>query len=191
MRTAAAILLVLCVAAAGALAQTARQPRASRESEAVEATARDAVPFEDSGVITDAELAPLSRFLRSSINARMNPPTVELIQRQVRALGRLERRDLIPSLSAWVADARLSESTHLALALTLRAHARPDQPDEEIARVVSGLVVTAPAAVLGQLPFSTTDQFEAAQARLAPMLESPQAPRATAARALETLARRN
>lgn len=191
MRTVAAAIVGLCVVAAGLLAQTARQPRASRESEAVEPTARNAVPFEDAGVITDAELAPLFRFLRSSINARMNPPTVELIQKQVRALGRLERRDLISSLSALVADARLSESTHLALALTLRAHARPDQPDEEIARVVSGLVVTAPAAILGQLPYSTTDQFEAAQARLAAMLESSQAPRATAARALEALARRN
>ena len=75
--------------------------------------------------------------------------------------------------------------------MTLRANASADKPDEEIARAVNGLVTTAPAAILGQLPYSTVDQFETAQARLAAMLDDARGPRATAARGLEALARRN
>ena len=56
---------------------------------------------------------------------------------------------------------------------------------------MNGLVATAPAAILGQLPYSTADQFETAQARLAAMLDDARGPRATAARGLEALARRN
>ena len=56
---------------------------------------------------------------------------------------------------------------------------------------MNGLVTTAPAAVLGQLPYSTVNQFETAQTRLAAMLEDARGPRATAARGLEALARRN
>src|SRR4029450_9053785 len=84
-----------------------------------------------------------------------------------------------------------SETAALALALTLRAHARPEQPEPEIAAAVSQLVTTAPPAILGQLPYSAVEPFEIAQTRLAAMLVDFKAPRATAARALEALARRN
>src|SRR4029450_627924 len=84
-----------------------------------------------------------------------------------------------------------SESAALALALTRRAHARPEQPEPEIAAAVSQLVTTAPPAILGQLPYNAVEPFEIAQTRLAAMLVDFKAPRATAARALEALARRN
>jgi cyclophilin family peptidyl-prolyl cis-trans isomerase len=84
-----------------------------------------------------------------------------------------------------------SPPADLALALNLRERARPDQPDPEIAATVTRFVTTAPAAILGQLPYSTAEQFETAQARLAAMLEDTRGERATAARALEALARRN
>ena len=94
-------------------------------------------------------------------------------------------------LTRFVPDPATTATAHLALALTLRANARPDQPDAEITQAVTSLIPTAPPAILGQLPFSTPEQFEAAQARLAGLLDLPQGPRATAARALEALARRN
>jgi cyclophilin family peptidyl-prolyl cis-trans isomerase len=89
-------------------------------------------------------------------------------------------------------DSKPADSTApVALALTLRARAAPDKPDEEIAHAVGRLVSTAPPVVLGQLPYSTLEQFETAEARLAAMLEDVRGPRAGAARALEALARRN
>ena len=109
----------------------------------------------------------------------------------LRGLGRLERRDLISPLSRFLADPALSDPAYLALALTLRAHASAENPDEEITLAVNGLVLTAPAAILGQLPYSNADQFETAQGRLAAMLDDVKGPRATAARGLEALARRN
>ena len=88
-------------------------------------------------------------------------------QAHLRGLGRLERRDLIAPLTRFVGIQRPAATAHLALALTLRANARPDQPDAEITQAVASLIPTAPPAILGQLPYSTPDQFEAAQARLA------------------------
>ena len=61
----------------------------------------------------------------------------------------------------------------------------------EIRRAVDNLLPAAPPAVLGHLPYSSLDQFRAAESRLAALLELANAPRVTAARALEALARRN
>jgi cyclophilin family peptidyl-prolyl cis-trans isomerase len=88
-------------------------------------------------------------------------------------------------------DLPLSADAELAAILALRASVRADQPDEAIRRAVDGLVTSAPPAVLGQLPYSTPEQLDAAQTRLAAILGSPRQPRAAAARALEALARRN
>src|SRR4051812_47761291 len=87
-------------------------------------------------------------------------------------------------------DLPLSADANLASVLALRANARADQPDEGLRRTVDGLVTSAPPAVLGQLPYSTPEQFESAETRLSALLGWPRQG-ATAARALEALARRH
>src|SRR5688572_12044295 len=155
----------------------------------------DAV-FEQVGEISDSGLVLMLETIRRFESVKYvgaDSRRLADLRRQanLRGLGRLERRDLIGPLMRFVPDPATSETAHLALALTLRANARPDQPDAEITQAVTSLIPTAPPAILGQLPFSTPEQFEAAQARLAGLLDLPQGPRATAARALEALARRN
>jgi hypothetical protein len=94
-------------------------------------------------------------------------------------------------VAAGVAAQSGDRTAHLAQALTLRANARPEQPDPEIAAAVSQLVTIASPAILGQLPYSTAEQLETAEARLAAILDDAKGPRAIAARGLEALARRN
>jgi cyclophilin family peptidyl-prolyl cis-trans isomerase len=196
MRALAAAIVGLCVVAVGVRAQTLMRGQGKLETDRgvvdLGALRDDDAWFEQNGVISDNALG---FFLESFVHpaARANGKSgVDADPRTyfLRGLGRLERRDLIAPLSRFVASPTLGDTAHLALALTLRAHARPDQPDPEIAAAVSQLVTTAPAALLGQLPYSTVEQFEAAQARLAAILEDSKGPRATAARGLEALAQR-
>jgi cyclophilin family peptidyl-prolyl cis-trans isomerase len=196
MRALAAAIVGLCVVAVGVRAQTLMRGQGKLETDRgvvdLGALRDDDAWFEQNGVISDNALG---FFLESFVHpaARANGKSgVDADPRTyfLRGLGRLERRDLIAPLSRFVASPTLGDTAHLAVALTLRAHARPDQPDPEIAAAVSQLVTTAPAALLGQLPYSTVEQFEAAQARLAAILEDSKGPRATAARGLEALARR-
>ena len=162
--------------------------RRRTESGAVDLAAlrdEDVVSFEQNGAISDNGLALILNVARagtaSASGAAGEPDRTRA--HLLRGLGRLERRDLIAPLSRFVSGSGASATTaHLALALTLRANASADKPDEEITRAVNGLVATAPAAILGQLPYSTVDQFETAQARLAAMLDDAKGPRATAAR---------
>ena len=197
MRTLAAAIVGACVAAAGVGAQSLMRGEGTRKTEFgvvdLGALRDEDARFEEYGLISDHALAFfLSTFSDPAPKARGGAvPQPDPRAYWLRGLGRLERRDLIGPLSRFVSSPTLGDAAYLAAALTLRAHARPDQPDEEIARAVSGLVGTAPPAILGQLPYSTADQFEIAQGRLAALLEEFKAPRATAARALEALARRN
>jgi cyclophilin family peptidyl-prolyl cis-trans isomerase len=197
MRVLAAAIVGFCVVAAGVRAQTLMRGQGQLETDRgiadLGALRDDDARFEQNGVISDNALAVfLDSFTRPAPSTRQgrgqaaDPRTYFL-----RGIGRLERRDLIAPLSRFVSSPTLGDTAYLALALTLRAHARPEQPDPEIAAAVSQLVTTAPPAILGQLPYSTLEQFETAQSRLAAMLEDFKAQRATVARALEALARRN
>ena len=154
------------------------------------------VAFEETGAISDAGLRLILQTIASFDRARFVPPSArdkadQERQSRLRGLGRLERRDLIAPLLGFVPNPETSRSAHLALALTLRAHASPEQTDPEIAAAVGQLVTTAPPAILGQLPYSTGDQFKTAEIRLAAVLDDPRGPRDVAARGLEALARRN
>jgi cyclophilin family peptidyl-prolyl cis-trans isomerase len=196
-----AVIGVLVVAAGlGAQKPTGARKPAPIETESGTADVARVTPedrlFEQTGEISDSGLAVMLDSIRrfeSVKYAGADSRRLADLRRQanLRGLGRLERRDLIGPLMEFVADPATSGNAHLALALTLRANARPDQPDAEIAQAVASLIPTAPPAILGQLPYSTPEQFEAAQARLTGFLDLPHGPRATAARALEALARRN
>jgi cyclophilin family peptidyl-prolyl cis-trans isomerase len=201
MRALAAAVVGVMMLAADLSGQTSvrGQGTLSAESGSLDLSAlrdEDAL-FEQNGVISANGLAfmldSIDRLgeLSAKANARSRREANLIRQTTVRGLGRLERRDLIGPLLQFTDDPVLSETAHLAILLTLRANSRQDQQPEEIRRAVSSLVTTAPPAVLGQLPFSTVEQFETAEARLALVLDSPQGQRAAAARALEALARRN
>jgi cyclophilin family peptidyl-prolyl cis-trans isomerase len=197
MRIFAAALVALSLVAADIAAQSGARSRSQTPADfgVVDFAALkddDFTNLEQDGIVSDNALALVLNGIRSAgprEPADRDPAKTAALL--LRGLGRLERRDLIGPLSQFVSMPALSDAAYLGLALTLRANVRPDQPDEEIARAVSSLVSSAPPAILGQLPYSTVEQFEIAQARLAAMLEDFKAPRATAARALEALARRN
>src|SRR5262245_47370811 len=197
MKIFAAAIVALSIVAADIAAQSGARGRGQMptESGVVDFAALkgdDVVEFEQGGVISDNALALMLNGLKSMrLDGPPDRDPVKSASQFLRGLGRLERRDLIGPLSQFVATPALSDAAYLGLALTLRANVTPDQPDEEIARAVNGIISSAPPAILGQLPYSTVEQFEAAQSRLAAMLEDVKAPRATAARALEALARRN
>jgi cyclophilin family peptidyl-prolyl cis-trans isomerase len=197
MRAVAAAVLGLCVIAADIGAQTRGRGRGAPPPEPgdVDLSAlrdEDVVNFEQNGAISDKGLPLILNVVARTASAGGTGEEPDRTRAYLlRGLGRLERRDLITPISRFLPDSALSATAHLGLALTLRANASADEPDEEIARAVNSLVTTAPAAILGQLPYSTVDQFETAQGRLAAMLDDARGPRATAARGLEALARRN
>jgi cyclophilin family peptidyl-prolyl cis-trans isomerase len=200
MKTLAAALVGLSIVAANVAAQTGALGRGTVAADSgsvdLASVPLEDLDFEQSGMISDSGLKLVVQSMATFGRQRFVPPSArqqahQERQNRLRGLGRLERRDLIGPLLGFVSDTETRQTAALALALTLRAHARSEQPDQEIAAAVSQLVPTAPAALLGQLPYSTVDQFEAAQARLAAILEDSKGPRATAARGLEALARRN
>ncbi len=197
MKAVAAALLGLCVIAADIGAQSRGRGRSAPPPESGDidlAVLRDEdiFNFEQNGGISDKGLALILNVLARTASASGTAAEPDRTRAYLlRGLGRLERRDLIAPISRFLPDSGLNTTAHLALALTLRANASADEPDEEITRAVNSLVTTAPAAILGQLPYSTVDQFETAQGRLAAMLDDARGPRATAARGLEALARRN
>jgi cyclophilin family peptidyl-prolyl cis-trans isomerase len=198
MKVLAAALAGLCLVAADIAAQAGRRGTFPTDLGPVDPAAlRDEdLDFEQGGGIGDDGLKLIlhsfSTFERARFTtARARKDAEQARHDRLRGLGRLERRDLIGPLMQLAADPALTGTAHLALLLTLRAHVRRDQPDAEINQAVSSLVTSAPPAILGQLPYSTVEQFETAEARLAAVLNSSQGQRAIAARALEALARRN
>ena len=200
MRILAAALVGLSIVAADIAAQSGDRGRGGVPTDFgpvdVAALQPGDSDFEQNGGITNDGLRLVLGTIAGFDRARFVPPGTrdkadQERQSRIRGLGRLERRDLIGPLLGFVPNPETSPAAHLALALTLRANARPDQPDPEIAATVSQLVLTAPPAILGQLPFSTVEQFETAETRLVAMLEDATGPRAIAARGLEALARRN
>ena len=191
MKSHAAALVGLCIVAADLGAQT--RSRGPAPAEIATFAREEAIDLEQQGTLSDSSLrvilAGLRETGRAGTRADMEPALTRSLF--IRALGRLERRDLIAPLMPFATDASVSDAAHLALALALRASTRPDQPDEELSRAATALIPSAPASLLGQLPYTTREQFQAAEARLAAMLEEPKAPRAAAARGLEALARRH
>lgn len=108
-----------------------------------------------------------------------------------RALGRLERRDvipvLLPLLSARDLDVRAEAAT--AIAQSFRGEPVPDSASTEHVQATQAALMAAPRSgevyrSLGRLPYETADQVRAAEAFIRDALPNP-----AAARALESIAR--
>ena len=122
-------------------------------------------------------------------SARSRNTLTETRALAIRALGRLERRDLVPVLLGLLSDKTIRTPTALALLVTLRAEAR--QPDADIdAAVDSVLGLTDSAVVLAHLPYRSPSQIELAEARLLARADDPKAYPELAS-AFEVLARRH
>lgn len=112
-----------------------------------------------------------------------------------RALGRLERRDvipvLLPLLSARDEDVRREAANAIAQAFRGEppaASTSADQLDAALEALLSAPRSDGLYRAIGRLPFERLDQLRAAEAYLLAALESSQPP-ASAARGLESLAR--
>src|SRR5262245_22128968 len=197
MKHAAVAILALGIVAAASSADAQRSGRSagapSGEPLRPELARRLAIlAIEDARNPTSAELKLLAGYARGSDRASETSEALLVRRMALRALGRLERRDLIPLLAGFLNDIPpMRREAELGLLLTLRAHAGSNA-DSEIETAVNGLVaLPAAPVVLGQLPYSRLEQFETAEALLRGSLNDVKGPRAAAARALEALARRN
>jgi cyclophilin family peptidyl-prolyl cis-trans isomerase len=147
--------------------------------------------IEDARAPTSAEVGLLLSYARRDPGRRGWSSALELHDNALRALGRLERLDLVPALKAFLADPALKPHAELALLLTLRAHAS-DTPDARVVEAVDDLIaMPAGPVALGNLPLNRRDQFAAVEERLHSTLDDPKAARAAAARGFEALVRRN
>ena len=107
----------------------------------------------------------------------------------IRALGRLERCELVPMLLDLVRDETTRAPAALAAVVALRACARQPGSDVDSAvDVVQGL--SGSTVVLAQLPYRAGAQVEIAEARLLARTSDPKAYPAVAT-AFEVLARRH
>ena len=182
--------LFVLMAVAPAWAQGPTPARISADPERLRILA-----IEDARNPTDAELAFLIERARGmdrrGLGKEATARALDLRRTALTALGRLERRDLIPVLARFLGDAGLSATAQLGLLLTLRAHATAAR-DPQISAAVDDLVaLPANPRVLGNLPYSRADQMKAAEARLRDVLNDPARARDAAARGLEALVRRN
>ena len=195
MKHPAAGIVVLAMLAAGLPAQAQRTAvvnRSLRLNPQEVAKWQALLRIEDARDPTAADIGFLVGVAR-----RADPPSdpkasLKLHHNAVRALGRLERLELVPTLRAFLQDAEIRGSAELALLITLRAHASPTYPDQLVVETVNDLIaMPASPVVLGNLPINSPDQFSAAEDRLRGVLNNPKGPREAAARGLEALARRN
>ena len=142
---------------------------------------------EDGRNPTAAELKQLVSLARGSSGRRGATRTQVLA---IRALGRLERRDLIPVLASLLEGSATRNPAEQALVVVLRAHAGA-APDGEIELATDSLVrQTSSALVLRHLPYSKPDQTQLAEAKLLALAKEALAYGDVAA-AFETLARRH
>ena len=132
-----------------------------------------------------------------AVARRADPPpdpkaSLNLHHHAVRALGRFERLELVPTLRGFLQHSEIRGTAELALLTTLRAHASTTSPHHLVVETVNDLIaMPASPVVLGNLPINFPDQFAAAEERLRAVLNDPKGPREAAARGLEALARRN
>jgi cyclophilin family peptidyl-prolyl cis-trans isomerase len=137
--------------------------------------------IEDSRNPAPADLAFLVNIARENTGA--------IRSQAIRALGRLERRDLVPILSGLLEDRSTSGPASLALLVTLRAHAQSNDPEIEAAADTL-LRVADPTVVLRHLPYTRAAQVQLAETKLLTLAKDPGHYRDVAA-AFEVLARRH
>jgi cyclophilin family peptidyl-prolyl cis-trans isomerase len=192
-RVAVAALVVLCVAAANAQGQRSRRPSPPPSSEIAAAAAQAILSAEDSRIalppdlhtpLIDAFRAKQSEDLRVLFQLARSTD-VGTAQRAIRALGRMERRDLIPELLQYVprftAEASFAvaqafqgeplsgdpaEQIDVALDLLIRSGQIPMRPDDR-----PGPVADVAIAV-GRLPYVRADQVRTAEKYLLSMMHA-------------------
>ena len=196
-------LIALMLSAVGpvdASAQSRRVPRPSAGSQAI--TLPVILAIEDARAPTESDLAVLLEGARSEGDVQLAA---------IRALGRLERRDVIPDLLLLLTPQATRGEAANALAQALRGD-RPagvtiGQHEQAVleALLAAGAsemssrrtpALSAIARSIGRLPFSNPAQAQSAEAFLRRVLETPfpdllDEPHISAARALESLARLN
>ena len=192
-RASALVILVL-----GGAALVAQQNRSS--SGAQEITLPVILSIEDDRAATPADLDVLLQATRGQSS-----------RAALRALGRLQRRDVITDLLPFVAGVTTRATAATAVALALKGPALDGVPRGQQERAVLDALLTAgdldlaltePAALtsisraLGGLPYDNVASFKAAETFLRKVLERPfpglaDEPHVGAARALESLARLN
>lgn len=157
--------------------------------------------IEDGRNPTAAELKYLIALARG--NEGTGKVTAETQHQAIRALGRLERRDLIPVLTAMLQDQKARGPASLALLVTLRAHGTPGPgvpaarsmrggvEDQEIEAATDALLqLTESAVVLRHLPYTKPIQVELAEKKLLALARDP-AQHGVVAASFEVLARRH
>lgn len=149
--------LVVALATAGA-----RQAPTARPAQDDNNNRRLILTIEDGRNPTSAELNLLIGLARNEAAGKAGLRTRRLA---IRALGRLERRDLIPVLARVLDDRTVSDAAEIALLLILRAHGDP--PNSEIDAATAALLQqTQSAHVLGHLPYASAQHVRLAEAKL-------------------------
>jgi cyclophilin family peptidyl-prolyl cis-trans isomerase len=142
--------------------------------------------LEDRRDVSAAELTVLTDAARGRAGDRV----IGLQAAAIRALGRLERRDVIPVLLELAQAERTRPAASVALIVTLRAHGtRPG--DSEVESAVNALLaLTTSSLVVAHLPYTTAAQVELAETKLMALAGDP-ATYAGVSTAFEVLARRH
>ena len=181
--TIAAALVVLLLAGGGG--QRAIVPRPGAEEHGRRQTI---LAIEDRRAATRAEL----QLLIALAQGAGGDETVDAATRTgaVRALGRLERRDLIPVLLDLAARKEGRTQAETALMVTLRAHAGAGHDPEVTAATGMLLAQTSSPRILGFLPYTTPQQIQLAETRLLALARDADSYGPVAA-ALEVLARKH
>ncbi len=191
---AAAVALATIVGTAGRPA-----PQPARQSPAAQGvqTPGASLPGVAGVLAVEDARAPFPEDVRALLTAAgSGTPAVQ--RAAVRAIGRLERRDLIPELLPRLRarDAGVAEEAAVALALAMRGEPLPGVPAEPQPRaVVEALALSGGPdtsyLAFGRLPYATAVEFRQAEQQLARGLAITPAPPIEALRGLEALARLN
>jgi cyclophilin family peptidyl-prolyl cis-trans isomerase/HEAT repeat protein len=187
MTRAGHVVILLAAITASSSAQTTRQ-RPSAEPLADEMRRRILIlAIEDGRNPTGPELKLLTDLARGEgAQGTVRPMAM-------RALGRLERRDVIPVLLTFMQDARLAVSAASALVPTLRAHAG-DGTDPQVNAAIDAVlrVPKLGSTTIAYLPYGRPEQVAKAEGLLMAKLkdsEYPVPPFGQVASGLEVLAR--
>ena len=144
--------------------------------------------MEDARIPAPKVIEVLSRIARGSASDGASPPLQALA---IRALGRLEHRDVIPVLLELTGDGSTRRDALSALVVTLRAQ-RESAGDPLIETATEGALQLAESPeVLAYLPYTNTRQVQRAEASLMAMLTGAEPPYGPVAAALEVLARKH
>jgi peptidyl-prolyl cis-trans isomerase B (cyclophilin B) len=190
----ASALACLALCGAGAYAQQNRPVQAEVPLHVILSIEDDRAASEsDLGVLRSAARGPMS-------------------QAALRALGRLQRRDVIPDLLPYLTPPATRSAAAASLGLALRGPALAGVPrgvqeraavealaaagDMDLAAAEPTPALMSVSRALGRLPYDNLESFKSAETFLRRVLERPfptlfDAPHAGAARGLESLARLN